>query len=822
MTSCNEIGCDGSIASDGYCDTCGTKPSGHSHTAPAPAPVSATPLASESAAGAECNSDGCLGLISADGYCDTCGLKSPSAPQARSSGTPSSRSRVGSSQGKLASIKVAAPSPIVTSARLPGAGTATARSRLTASSRRTGSTRSAIGAGLVQVPPTPVGDPALAVMSEEKVAKVLGAVAESERFCSSCGRPVGRPSQTSEGRLKGFCGSCRTQFDFVTNEPALVAGEMVANQYEILGPLAHGGMGWVYLAKDKAVSDRWVVLKGLLNSDDPDAALAAVAERQFLAQIEHANIVNIYNFVPHKGSGYIVMEMVGGQSLNSKLKDRREANGGIADPLPPAEAISYVLGILGAFGYLHSLGLVYNDLKPANIMALNDQVKLIDVGAVMRADDDKAAIFGTQGFQAPEVASTGPSIASDLYTVGRTLAVLMLRFTFHTGQYQYDLPTPDTEPFFAQHESLYRFLLRTCALHPDDRFQSAAEMAEQLTGVLRQVVSITSGEDHPTPSNHFGGDRLTTLLVQSAETYDVTAPDWRVLPNPKVDPADTAAAFLLDLADLDANKSIELLETAAQSASVGPTRELRLRMARETAELGTNPESILKELEALDPWDWRPGWQRALYHLQRGAGGLAADGFNRVWTELPGEIAPQLAIAMAAEVLGDFERAASLYIRVISTDSTHVSAAFGLARCREAMNQPTEAVDALNMVPSTSAAHYDAQVAAARALISGGGATGPTLENLTSASEAIERLQLDAAERAELSADVYEKALAGLTSGQISPSEGRALMGSKLTIRELRRGLEKTYRSRARFATTAAERSEFVDKANRARPRTLF
>lgn len=154
--------------------------------------------------------------------------------------------------------------------------------------------------------------------------------------------------------------------------------------------------------------------------------------------------------------------------------------------------------------------------------------------------------------------------------------------------------------------------------------------------------------------------------------------------------------------------------------------------------------------------------------------------------------------------------------------STHVSAAFGLARCREAMNQPTEAVDALNMVPSTSAAHYDAQVAAARALISGGGATGPTLENLTSASEAIERLQLDAAERAELSADVYEKALAGLTSGQISPSDGRALMGSKLTIRELRRGLEKTYRSRARFATTAAERSEFVDKANRARPRTLF
>lgn len=819
MTTCNESGCDGSIASDGYCDTCGTKQNTAEPTASALSGSSLPVVGMQ--LGSVCNRDGCVGNIAADGYCDTCGL--------RAAGPSSSLGSVGShvhdgrisSQSSGSSTRLAAPAPISLSARLPGAGTATARSRLTTNSARTRSKRSAIGAGLVDVPPTPVGDPAKAVMSDAKVQKVLGEVPEEERFCSACGRPVGRSSGERPGRLKGFCGTCRTEFDFVTNEPALMAGEMVGGQYEILGPLAHGGMGWIYLAKDKMVSDRWVVLKGLLNSDDPDAAISAVAERRFLAQIEHANIVNIYNFVTHKGAGYIVMEMVGGQSLNSKLKDRREANGGIADPLPAAEAISYVLGILGAFSYLHGLGLVYNDLKPANIMALGDQVKLIDVGAVMRIDDHDAAIFGTQGFQAPEVSTLGPSVSSDLYTVGRTLAVMIIRFTFHTGPYQYALPSPDEEPLFVRFESLYRFLLRACAEHPDDRFQSAIEMAEQLTGVLRQVVSLESGKDHPTPSQHFGGDNLTTLLVQTAEAYDVDVPDWRVLPNPKVDPTDSAASFLLDLPELDPARSLELLEAGAQSP-MGPTRELRLRIARETSELGTNPEAILSELEALDPWDWRPTWQRGVFQLRNGAGSAAASSFNRIWTELPGELAPQLAVALSAEVAGDFMRAADIYGQVITTDSTFVSAAFGLARCRVKLNDPAGAVEALNRIPSTSAAHYDAQVAAARALISGGGTTAPSLEDLTEASRTIERLQLDASERAQLSADIYERVLAGFNSGQIPADSAHGLLGSKLTPREIRRGLEKTYRIRARLAATAGERELFVDKANRARPRTLF
>ena len=76
-------------------------------------------------------------------------------------------------------------------------------------------------------------------------------------------------------------------------------GDIVADQYEITGAIAHGGLGWIYLAFDRNVSDRAVVLKGLLNSKDAEAQAVAFAERQFLARCRTPTIVKIFNFVEH-------------------------------------------------------------------------------------------------------------------------------------------------------------------------------------------------------------------------------------------------------------------------------------------------------------------------------------------------------------------------------------------------------------------------------------------------------------------------------------------------------------------------------------------
>jgi serine/threonine-protein kinase PknG len=254
-----------------------------------------------------CEQPGCTGQIDDDGYCDTCGVAPPRAPATG------------------ASADVTTPSSTVP--------------RGTGSRSRTG-TRHHLGAGIVEIAPVEARDPATAVMSDPMVA-------ESRRFCSRCDHPVGRERDGVPGRSEGFCPYCGAPFSFT---PKLAPGDLVGGQYEVVGCLAHGGMGWVYLAKDRNVSDRWVVLKGVLDEGDRDATAAAIQERQFLAEVKHSHIVQIFNFVQHGSSGYIVMEYVGGQSLKELLAARRVANGEQPNPLPPAEALAYLIEILPALG----------------------------------------------------------------------------------------------------------------------------------------------------------------------------------------------------------------------------------------------------------------------------------------------------------------------------------------------------------------------------------------------------------------------------------------------------------------------------------------
>ena len=213
------------------------------------------------------------------------------------------------------------PSTALGSARAGADGSRVTRRVGTSSTRLRGAR---LGAGLTSIPPVAAVDAAGAVLKDPMVP-------EERRTCPSCGSPVGRSRDGQPGRTEGFCPTCRNPFSFT---PKLQEGDVVGGQYVVAGAIAHGGLGWIYAARDRNVSDRWVVLKGLLNSGDPDALAAAIAERQFLAQVEHPLIVEIYNFVTHEGAGYIVMEYVGGTSLKQLLKERMRAAGGAYDPLP--------------------------------------------------------------------------------------------------------------------------------------------------------------------------------------------------------------------------------------------------------------------------------------------------------------------------------------------------------------------------------------------------------------------------------------------------------------------------------------------------------
>ncbi|MFE9673383.1 tetratricopeptide repeat protein [Streptomyces sp. NPDC006259] len=484
-----------------------------------------------SQAGQTCQRPGCEGSYEDVGggelYCDTCGL----APVVASGGPSSGGGLVGSpptgvtrggrgstgSRGSASSARSSRTSSQSSKSRrsvsgrlsrsLSGNSTGRSVSVRSSGSTAASSGRARLGVGLVTVPQVPRPDPRAMVLDNPEVP-------ERKRFCSrsDCGAPVGRARGEREGRTEGFCTKCGHPYSFV---PKLKTGDVVHGQYEVVGCLAHGGLGWVYLAVDRAVSDRWVVLKGLLDTGDQDAMAAAISERRFLAEIEHANIVRIYNFVEHldqrTGSldGYIVMEYVGGKSLKEIANARRTPEGK-RDPLPVEQACAFGIEALEALGHLHSRNLLYCDFKVDNAIQTEDQLKLIDMGAVRRMDDDESAIYGTVGYQAPEVAEVGPSVASDLYTVGRTLAVLTFDFQGYTTVFADSLPDPDSIAVFHRYESFYRLLVRATDPDPARRFASAQEMAEQLTGVLREVVSLQSGRARPALSTLFGPEVRVT------------------------------------------------------------------------------------------------------------------------------------------------------------------------------------------------------------------------------------------------------------------------------------------------------------------------
>ncbi|MFI0085770.1 tetratricopeptide repeat protein [Streptomyces bobili] len=851
-----------------------------------------------SQAGQTCQRPGCEGSYEDVGggelYCDTCGLAPVVASKGEVGSPPTGVTRGGrgsTGSGSSSSARSARSSRTSSqssksrrsvSGRLSRSlsGKSTGRS---VSVRSSGSTagssgRARLGVGLVAVPQVPRPDPRAMVLDNPEVP-------ERKRFCSrsDCGAPVGRARGEREGRTEGFCTKCGHPYSFV---PKLKAGDVVHGQYEVVGCLAHGGLGWVYLAVDKAVSDRWVVLKGLLDTGDQDAMEAAISERRFLAEIEHANIVRIYNFVEHldqrTGSldGYIVMEYVGGKSLKEIANDRRTPDGK-RDPLPVEQACAFGIEALEALGHLHSRNLLYCDFKVDNAIQTEDQLKLIDMGAVRRMDDDESAIYGTVGYQAPEVADVGPSVASDLYTVGRTLAVLTFDFQGYTTAYADSLPDPDSIAVFHRYESFYRLLVRATDPDPARRFASAQEMAEQLTGVLREVVSLQSGRPRPALSTLFGPEvkvtdtelfprldgevsRLGSRVTATRRRPGTTAaaggdgpaglvPSPRVpgvlpaasgaaaaglvrlvpapaaglaLPVPHVDPSDPNAGFL---AGLLASAPAELI--TALAAAPAPSVETRLRQIRAWLENGDSEAALmsLAKLEGERPDDWRVVWYRGVASLVTGDQEGAALAFDAIYDAFPGEPTPKLALGLCAEVLGQLDNAAEYYRLVWSTDPSFVSAAFGLARVQLASGDRGSAVRTLESVPESSIHYTAARVAAVRARLRQRTATAadvPFQEDLAAAAAQIQALDaygLDPTRREQLSAEVLGCALDWVLSGgrgSTGPGAPRGLLGSELDERGLRFGLERSYRTLARLATGAEERIDLVERANRYRPRT--
>ncbi len=455
----------------------------------------------------------------------------------------------------------------------------------------------------------------------------------------TCRNPKCYQGRTEKGRprlVEGFCRSCGWGYSF---RPPLRPEMIVAERYEVLGAIGRGGLGWVYLAVDLRIG-KYVVLKGLLNTDNPEHHRVAHDELRVLAGTDHPNIVAVHDTVRHRcvlpypggevDIDYIVMDYIRGRSLLQLYRERRDQG----EYLSIIEAGESVLQALRAVSYLHRMtpqGLLYNDFSPDNLMRNKaGRTWLIDLGGVSLLDDAESGGWGKDGYRDPY--DNPPSPQTDIYAVGRTLALLTMRVPgFGDGK---SLPGPDTEPLLARHESFHLLLQR--ATHPDPRhrFASADEMADQLEAVLREARAVQQQRPCPGLSSVFGPE--VTVVGAAPDGFPATPTDstaWALaLPDTLVDPTDRYAGRLGSLSVSDPRRLLQALESLPDG-----TRETRLRVTRARLELLVGrrvggSRAVVDPYPGADPTvgddiaaGWARSWRAHLSGRSEEAGALLAE-----------------------------------------------------------------------------------------------------------------------------------------------------------------------------------------------------
>ncbi len=199
------------------------------------------------------------------------------------------------------------------------------------------------------------------------------------------------------------------------NEP-MIQTPAEFGQFELQKELGHGGMGGVYLARDKML-DRMVAIKVMSKSlgADPLFVERFQREAQAAARLNHPNIAQIYSFGQENGMPYIAMELVSGGSLDKEM----ESNPGTLDAV---RVMAIGQQMANALSVAAEQGLVHGDVKPENVLFdAEGNAKLVDFGlAAMQGDSDE--IWGTPYYISPEkVKRQKIDYRADIYSLGGTL-----------------------------------------------------------------------------------------------------------------------------------------------------------------------------------------------------------------------------------------------------------------------------------------------------------------------------------------------------------------------------------------------------------------
>ncbi len=300
-------------------------------------------------------------------------------------------------------------------------------------------------------------------------------------------------------------------------------------RYVLLDLIGQGGMGRVYLAKDTRLT-RTVALK-ILSADrmkNPRAIARFQREAKLGAQLQHENLVRIYDFGESDGRHYLVMEFIEGRTLGALISQQ--------GPIPPSIAAGLGRQIALGLEHAHKKGLVHRDVNPYNIMVTYDgTAKLADLGlALDLADADRftrdGATVGTFDYVSPEQArhSHSVDIRSDIYSLGCTLYhTIASEVPFPSSSLPEKLfahmsvePTPLDQVIPDIPEGLAEGIGRMMRKNPDERYSTPLQVAQ----MLEPFADVSSRNE------------LDEQFRQYSEQQIRTKPDAKTLMIPRVVP----------------------------------------------------------------------------------------------------------------------------------------------------------------------------------------------------------------------------------------------------------------------------------------------
>ncbi|MCA1565237.1 MAG: protein kinase [Acidobacteria bacterium] len=274
-------------------------------------------------------------------------------------------------------------------------------------------------------------------------------------------------------------------------------GTLLYSRYEIVRRIGGGGMGAVYLARDRNLGDQPRAVKEMIQSNiDESQHEKAIndfkRESMLLASLEHSSIPTIYDYFYDEDAGrfYLVMKYISGGDFLARL---RNAPGGRIDEKTVTDWACQVADVLE---YLHRRNppIIYRDLKPANLMidGNSGRVMLIDFGIArwVTTHEKGVTAVGTMGYAPPELFSGKVEPRSDIYSLGATMFHLLtgtdpqdnplLIFDFNKN------PRPRQLAPSLSNE-MEAILIRAVGYKPEERFRSAAELRDVLSAHLEKL-----------------------------------------------------------------------------------------------------------------------------------------------------------------------------------------------------------------------------------------------------------------------------------------------------------------------------------------------